>query len=237
MVVYGRRVAIELKRSGGKPKRVWVKRSLLEFAKELFPQSDIRCVHPKLISKLCDGEEHQGIAMEVELKLHNFLSVISKADEKSIFIFLDGVQDVGNIGNIIRTSEFFGCTAVLLSKEDTPDITPAVVKASAGAIFHIPISKEKRKKILESLKRVGKIYAFDVNGSTDLFDPNFRFELPITLCFGSEQKGVSEETLRYTDKVVRIPGVGKVGSINVSSSVAAAVAILRKEEIKQIKQK
>ncbi|GBD02852.1 23S rRNA (guanosine-2'-O-)-methyltransferase RlmB [bacterium HR19] len=223
MVVYGKQVAKEIAKARIKPKRIWVKKNLYEFAKKLFPNSEIRIVHPNIISKISNSEEHQGIAILVDIKQKTLKDFLSTKKVKNFVVFLDGVQDVGNIGNIIRISEFFGGDAVIMSSEKSPDITPAMIKSSSGSFFHIDIIKEKRKAVLGELKEMTKIYCFDVRGNKDIF--NTKFEFPATLCFGSEDEGVSSETLEFSDEVVRIPKFGKTESLNVASSVAIAVSL------------
>jgi tRNA G18 (ribose-2'-O)-methylase SpoU len=220
MILYGKQVAKELKRAGFIPKRIWVKKSVLVFAKELFGDrvKDVRIVHPNIITKICGSEEHQGIAFEVNLKKYSLKDL---HDIKKLVVFLDGVQDVGNIGNIIRTCEFFGCDAVIISEEGSPEISPQLIKASSGAFFHIKVIREKKKNVLDELKRRTKIYVFDLRGENSIFSTKFTF--PATLCFGSEDKGVSQETLNSADFKVRIPQFGKVESLNVASSVAIGV--------------
>lgn len=222
MVVYGKQVAKELAKAKIKPKRIWVKKNLYDFAKKLFPNSEIRVVHPNVISKISGSEEHQGIAILVDIKHKTLKDFLSTRKIKNFVVFLDGVQDVGNIGNIIRITEFFSGDAVIISSEKSPDITPAMIKSSSGSFFHIDIIKEKRKSVLVELKKMTKIYCFDVRSEKDIFTT--KFEFPATLCFGSEDEGVSSETLEFSDEVIKIPRFGKTESLNVASSVAIAVS-------------
>lgn len=223
VIVYGKQVAREIARAKLKPKRIWCKRSTYEFAKEHFTEVEIRVVHPKVISSICKSQDHQGIAIEIDINIKR-LEDIRTNNEKSTLILLDRVQDVGNIGNIIRTGEFFGCAGIILTENETPNITPAAIKASAGAFFHIPIIKEKSENIMMFLKGRGlKIYSFDVRGDLSIFD--VKFEKPAVLCFGGEEKGISEEILKSSDAIIKIPRFGKIDSLNVASSVAVSLGI------------
>ena len=225
MVFYGKRVAEEFKRAGKKAKRVWVKKTLSDFARKLFPEADLRVVPQKIIEKVSGSQEHQGIAFEPREKVgyYDFFKLMRSRKNLRILVFLDGVQDVGNIGNIIRTAEFFGCDFVVVSDESSPYITPALVKASAGSFFHIPVSRVRRRDFFSVMKHKGvKVYTLDVKGERNIFD--FEFEFPCAICLGSEGKGVSTEILSSSDEVLKIPGGGKVSSLNVSSAFAVSVA-------------
>lgn len=226
MIVYGRQVAREIARAGLKPKRVWCKKNLIEFARELFPTAEIRVVHPKIINSLCGSQEHQGIAIEVDLREGNVDEI--KVMPSSIVVLLDGVQDVGNIGNIVRTCEFFGCSAVVLSEKGTPRITPAMVKSSAGAIFHITMMREQPERILRLLKSRGyRIYSFDVRGELAITD--LQIHPPCVLCFGGEERGISPEVARISDLSVVIPRAGKTESLNVAAAVAVSLGAIMKD--------
>jgi len=220
MILYGKQVAKELRRAGLFPKKIWVKRSVAGLVKELFGDyvKDVRIVHPNIITKICGSEEHQGIAFEVNLKKYSLKDL---HNIKKIVVFLDGVQDVGNLGNIIRICEFFGCDAVIISEEGSPDISPQLIKASSGAFFHIKVIREKKSIVINELKKRTKIYAFDLRAENSIFST--KFLLPATLCFGSEDKGVSQEVLNSADFKTKIPQFGKVESLNVASSVAIGV--------------
>ncbi|MCX7734220.1 MAG: RNA methyltransferase [bacterium] len=225
MLVYGKQVAKEASRAGVRPKKVWCKRTIYDFAKGIFPNSEIRVVHPKIISSICKSDEHQGIAFEIDVRMKKIHDIEIGLD--SCIVLLDRVQDVGNIGNIIRTSEFFGATCIVISKEQSPDITPAMIKSSAGAFFHIPVIKEKSEELIKFAKNRGfKIYSFDLRAKTNAKDT--KFELPAVLCFGGEERGLSEKVLELSDVVVKISGYGKTESLNVSSAVAASFGILTK---------
>ncbi len=220
MILYGKQVAKEAKRAGLFPKRIWVKKSVAGLVKELFGDSvkDIRIVHPNIIAKICGSEEHQGIAFEVNLKKYSLKDL---HDINKLVVFLDGIQDVGNLGNIIRICEFFGCDAVIISEEGSPEISPQLIKASSGAFFHIKVIREKKNVVMKELKKRTKIYAFDLRAENSIFST--KFLLPATLCFGSEDKGISQEILNLADFKVKIPQFGKVESLNVASSVAIGV--------------
>jgi tRNA G18 (ribose-2'-O)-methylase SpoU len=220
MILYGKQVAKELRRAGLFPKKIWVKKSVYGLVKDIFGDfvKDVRIVHPNIITKICGSEEHQGIAFEFNLKKYSLKDL---HNIKKLVVFLDGVQDVGNLGNIIRVCEFFGCDAVIISEEGSPEISPQLIKASSGAFFHIKVIRERKNVAITELKKRTKIYVFDLRTENSIFSTKFTF--PATLCFGSEDKGVSQEILNLADFKVRIPQFGKVESLNVASSVAIGV--------------
>ena len=127
-----------------------------------------------------------------------------------IVIALDGVQDPGNVGTIIRLAAAFDAAGVILLPGCADAYGPKAIRASVGAILTVPVVE---MTIEELLARDRPIFAADMHGSTDL--PNG------VLVLGSEGQGVSD-ALRKVAKLVRIETSGRVESLN----VAAAAAIL-----------
>jgi len=147
-------------------------------------------------------------------------------EEKGILVVLDHITDPQNVGNIIRTSEVLGATGVIIPKERSSPINEVVVKASAGAVFHIPISKvgslkgylERFKKRFK--KRGGWVLSVE-KGGKPIHKMDFPFPLAVVL--GSEGKGVSKSVLETSDLIATIPMRGKVTSLNVSSAAAISL--------------
>lgn len=148
-------------------------------------------------------------------------SIAKKAlTENSFILVLDNVNDPQNLGACIRTAEFFGCAGVVIKKRRGVQITEGVVRASMGAVFHLKIACEEN---LANTIRKLKDYGFFVLGA-DLDGKDLRkFSLkpPIVIVIGGEDKGISRGVKKLCDEVAKIPGVGKVGSLNLS--VASAI--------------
>jgi len=141
-------------------------------------------------------------------------------------LFLDGVQDPGNLGSILRSAVAAGLRHVFLSKGCVFAWAPKVLRAGQGAHFFLTI--HERAPLAELAERFeGKVAATDLQGGTALFDADLTG--PIAWVFGAEGTGVSAEVAARAQLRLRIPMPGPAESLN----VAAAVAICLFEQVRQ----
>lgn len=169
------------------------------------------------------GRLKQHVAAEVEeFKYSDFDELLEKGrnSKNFCFVFLDGVIDPQNLGNIIRTAEFFGIDGIVIRKRRQAQITPVVERISQAAASFIPVARVAN--ISMSLKKV-KEFEFVVIGAEA--DGEFTLEeveLPEKCAFvvGGEDTGISRIARESCDYLVRIPGFGHTTSLNVSSSLA-----------------
>lgn len=177
------------------------------------------------LDQLSGGVIHQGIG--ALLKPYEFADldkVLSEWEGKSpILVLLDGLEDVRNLGAIVRTAECAGAAAVLLPKHKSPPVTAAAMKTAAGAFAYLPVCQTGNiRQTLEYLKSKGFwVVGADMDGESLYFDANLKG--PVVIVMGAEGKGVGQLTRKMCDFCVRIPMSGKVSSLNVS--VAAALLI------------
>jgi 23S rRNA (guanosine2251-2'-O)-methyltransferase len=165
---------------------------------------------------------HQGIVAGIrEYHYSAVEDVISQGMDPIVVI--DGVTDPRNLGAILRSAECAGVSGIVIAKNRTAGITPAAIKASAGAWIHLTIAQcGNVVQALEKLKAAGYwIAALAPGGETSLYNLDSGRRLAIVL--GSEDRGVRELVRKHADFGVSIPMRGRVGSLNVS--VAAAVAL------------
>lgn len=126
-----------------------------------------------------------------------------KEDKFHRLILLDGIQDPGNLGTILRTAISFGYEALVLSQDCVDVYNEKVVRSTQGAIFHIPVYRKDFKTYLPELKQQGiQLYATALQGASPLqaIIPTSHF----ALIFGNEGNGVREETLALSDQKVKI---------------------------------
>jgi TrmH family RNA methyltransferase len=140
---------------------------------------------------------------------------------QSLVIVLDGVQDPGNAGTIIRSAEAFGATGVALLKGSVNPYNPKCLRSAAGSIFRVPLAAGIEQQLLLAAieQRKVDLYSLAQNGAMDVAD--CRLDRRCALVVGSEGRGVSER-LRAKSMDVRIPTVG-VESLN--AAIAAAIAL------------
>jgi 23S rRNA (guanosine2251-2'-O)-methyltransferase len=176
------------------------------------------------LQALAGSTAHQGVAASVEP--YPFTSVAELRPRRGgspFLLLLDGIQDPHNLGAIARTALGAGVDGIILPKDRSAAPTPAVSKASAGAVEHLPVARVTNLvRTLEALKKRGVwIYGLDQGTSQSLFSCDLRG--PVALVVGAEGKGLRRLVRERCDGRVAIPQVGPVSSLN--ASVAAGVAL------------
>lgn len=175
-------------------------------------------------------KEGERISAEISpIKYADFEFIINMAlTNNSFILFLDNVVDQRNIGACIRTAEFFGGAGVVLPKRRGGSVQEGAVKASAGAVFHIPIARiENFAAAIKKLKKLGFItIAADLDGEN--LD-NAELSTPAAIVVGGEDRGVSRPVKNQCDYVVKIPGYGKISSLNLSVATGIIIQSLRRQ--------
>ena len=178
------------------------------------------------LNEISPGGRHQGVVAQVSAfgyaEVEDILAAAEERGEKPFLILLDGIEDPHNLGAIIRTACQAGAHGVITTKRRAAGITSTVVKASAGAVYHVPVAKVTNlTRTIEELKSKGIwIACADMDGEV-LYRQDLKG--PLGLVIGSEGSGVSQNVKKHCDFVVSIPMAGKIDSLN--ASVAAGVLI------------
>ena len=169
---------------------------------------------------------HQGliaVASAYSYKtVDDMLALARERGEAPLLVILDGVTDPHNLGAIIRSAECAGAHGVIIPERRAVGLTPAAVKASAGAVEHLPVAKEVNlTRTIERLKKEGVwVYGTAMNGE-DYRKVNFAGGAAIVI--GSEGEGISRLVAESCDKVVSLPMKGHIDSLN--ASVAAGILL------------
>ncbi len=168
---------------------------------------------------------HQGvIAFCTTYRYYTIDDMITSAAQQKtppFLLIIDGIQDPGNLGAIIRTANACGVHGIILPKRGTCSLTTAVFKAAAGACEYTKIARVTNiADTVERLKKLGIwIYGTDGEAGDTIYDTNFTDSCAIIL--GDEGKGISRLVKERCDFLSRIPMQGNISSLNVS--VAGAV--------------
>lgn len=184
---------------------------------ERVTQSELDMVH----------NHHQGLIASVEGypydSLNDILAFTRTQDETPCLLILDALKDPQNVGAILRTAEAVGVHGVILPYRRSANITPAVVRASAGASEHLHVARANLSQTIDLLKQFD-IWIMGLENSSDAI-PIEEAELQrgLALVIGSEQKGIRPLVRKSCDYLIRIPMRGEVESLN--ASVATAVAL------------
>jgi 23S rRNA (guanosine2251-2'-O)-methyltransferase len=147
----------------------------------------------------------------------------SAGREPAFLLVLDGVTDPGNFGSLLRTAACAGVEGVVVGRHRSAPLTPAAVKAAAGAVEHVPIASVGGvPAALQRLSRAGVwLVGLDPSGEEELWHATL-FDGPVALVLGSEGKGLSRLARERCDALVRIPQRGPLGSLNVAAAAAVA---------------
>lgn len=179
---------------------------------------------------------HQGIIAQVDSFAYSSIEEIMEkaalSGREAFILILDGIEDPQNMGSIMRTAECAGVHGIIIPRHNNSEITPAVVRASAGAVEHMLVARETNLvNTIKTLKKDGLwIVAADMDGEQDYF--RCRIPTPTALVVGGEGQGIRRLVKENCDMVLRIPMIGSIQSLN--ASVAAGLIIyevLRQRQI------
>ena len=221
-LVYGRRAVRELYRGPREVLEVWA----TERAAAQIPWLDAgprpHIKPERALSEAAATRDHQGVVAWCEPFRYADAYELAGPDHP-LLVCLDQVTDPHNLGAVVRSAEGAAATGVVLPAHGSVRVTPAVCRASAGAVEHLPIAVVPNlARYLADIKGPGLwAYAADAEGSLPLWDVDLTGGVALVL--GAEGKGVRPLVRRTCDGVISIPLAGKVGSLNVS--VAAAVLL------------
>lgn len=184
----------------------------------------IKTADQSKLNKLSNGLNHQGIiaiASDYEYaELDDILQRAKDRGEPAFIVIAEEIEDPHNLGAIIRTAECVGAHGVIIPKRRAVGVNSSVTKASAGATEHMRVSRVTNiSATIEKLKKLGIwLYAADMHGTNWC---NEDLTGPVGLVIGSEGHGVSRLVKENCDKVISLPILGKVNSLN--ASVAAGI--------------
>ena len=178
---------------------------------------DCLYVSKKIFEGLTDVSKPQGI-----------LAVVEKNNKKDInytediIVALDGLQDPGNLGTILRTLDSANLSQVIVSKDTVDAYNPKVVRSTMGAIFRVNIVEaENLKETLKEMKRHKyKVMCTDLTASKNIYEIDYNKKI---LVIGNEANGISKELLDMADEKIIIPMLGKTESLN--ASVATSIIV------------
>lgn len=179
---------------------------------------DVVYVTEKVFKTITDVKTPQGIIAVIEKN-----NINSKIDySQDIIIALDGVQDPGNLGTILRTVDSANLKQIILSKESADSYNPKVVRSTMGAIFRVNIIEaDSLKDMLQEAKKNNfKVMVTSLDTKNSIYDVDYSKKV---IVIGNEANGVSKEVQVIADEKVKIPMLGKTESLN--ASVAAGIII------------
>ena len=190
-------------------------------------------VDRKRLDRLADGNNHQGIVIEVEmpgeLSESDLKTAVENLTETALLRVLDNVQDPHNLGACLRTADAAGVHGVIITKDNATGITPTVCKVSSGAAETVPVYQVTNlSRTLRWLKGEG-LWIMGAAGETAQTIYKTDFTVPMALVVGAEGKGLRRLTKEQCDVLVSVPMLGQVESLNLS----VATGVLLYEAVRQ----
>ena len=172
-------------------------------------------------------KNHQGVVAHISavtsVDLKEVVQSTFEKGEDPLIVILDRVSDVRNFGAIARTADAVGAHAIVATTKNSASVNLDAMKASAGALNHLPLCKESNlNETVTWLQMSGiRVVACSEKTQTNSFDSDLSG--PLAIIMGSEDKGIAPERLKAADLVVKLPMLGKVGSLNVSVAAGAVL--------------
>jgi TrmH family RNA methyltransferase len=230
--IEGLRILEEAIRSGLRFSSVFFRESAQDRANRLLPQIGAQVetllLPDKLFDSLVPSESPQGVAALVRLKEFSLDDVTERLQVGPIVV-LAGLQDPGNLGTILRSSEAFGSAGVVLGEGTVSAFNSKVVRASAGSVFRLPIVHSQSKsgtakleEVSEKLRSQGvRLIATSSHKGTPLDQADLAS--PTAIFFGNEGSGLPRDLMAKMDEVIAIPHTPQVESLN--AGVAASIVL------------
>jgi len=231
--IFGLRAIIEAINSGKEIEKIYlqkeIKGGLANELNQIIHKNKISSSYVPIekLNKLSKFQNHQGAVAKISsisfTDIEELIENITSQKKTPLFLLLDQISDVRNLGAIIRTAECTGVDGIIIPTHGSAPINADAIKTSAGAAFKVPVSKVEH--ILDAVYQLKamdiQIVAVTEKTNTSLYD--LEFTKPTALIMGSEHKGISNSVLKNADAKGKIPLLGDIESLNVS--VACGVAL------------
>ena len=229
-LVYGRNATRELYRGPREVLEVWVtERAAVQIPwLDAGPRPQVK--PERALTEAAGTRDHQGVAAWCEPFRYADAYELAAGDDP-LLVCLDQVTDPHNLGAVARSAEGAGATGIVLPAHGSARVTPAVCRASAGAIEHLPVAVVPNlARFLGDVKGASLwAYAADAEGTVSMWDADLTGGVALVL--GAEGRGVRPLVRRTCDATVAIPLAGRVGSLNVSVAAALLLYEARRQRV------
>ena len=227
-VIEGHKVIHEALSSGVSPEKIIVSRRALEhqMVTELVNSPDLNseviAVSDEVMEYMSEIDTPPGLLGLVRMPEAGLIAL--KTGPRALLVIIDGVQDPGNVGTIIRAADAFGADAVVTTVGCADIYNGKVLRAAMGSVFHLPVVRDAEPaELQELLKDRGITVAATSPGDNAISLSEARLAWPLAVVFGSEARGVSPEFREAAGILVKIPMPGRAESLNVA--VAAGITL------------
>ena len=231
--IFGLRAILEAIEAGQEIEKVYLQKelkgALAQQLQKVINENSISFSYVPIekLNKLSRHQNHQGAVASISpISFHDLEQLVDSVFEQTktpLFLVLDQISDVRNLGAILRTAECTGVNAVILPVHGSAPINADAIKTSAGAAFRIPICKVSH--VLDALYHLKsldiQVVSISEKAEKSIFDIDFN--PPTALIVGSENKGISNNILKNSDQKGKLPLLGSIESLNVSVACGAVL--------------
>lgn len=181
----------------------------------------VQFVEKKVLDKLSETGRHQGVIAETTDFVYTELEELVSDRTEDFLVLCDGIEDVHNLGSILRVCECAGVSGVILPRNNSASVNESVMRISAGAAEHMRVARvaSLNQTIAYLQERGYWVYALEA-GEESIYAADLKGK--IALVIGGEDSGVHRLVKERCDKVLSLPLYGKVNSLN--ASVALGIA-------------
>ncbi len=202
-------------------RKVYAAESFLkdEKNKNMLTGIEYEVLSESVFKSVSDTQTPQGILTVAAMPKWNYEEIT--ADKTGSYLFLESIQDPGNLGTMLRTGEGAGITAVIANQTTVDLYNPKTIRATMGSIYRVPffVAEDFRGTIRTMQKNGVKFYAAHLKGSKMYDAPDYKEACGFLI--GNEGNGLSDETADLADAYIKIPMEGKVESLN--AAIAATI--------------
>jgi 23S rRNA (guanosine2251-2'-O)-methyltransferase len=218
VIVYGRNPVREALRGPRTVKRVWATRNA---AREDWLPRAVTVVPSEEVERLCGSDAHQGVCADVSAFVYADGAELLRSRTEPLLVVLDQVQDPQNLGSICRSAECAGFDGIVLPERRSAEVTPAVCKASAGAVEHISVAQVRNLADFLADAKAAGLWCYGADADGEMAYDQVRWGGGgVVLVLGSEGRGLRPRVAGACDALVSLPIRGRIESLGVSAAAA-----------------
>ena len=221
-IIFGRQAVIEAVEASKTITKVFIQRDLNKSSAERLIRTLENATIPysyvpiQKLNKLTPHNHQGAVAQLSEITFSSLEELVETHEKPGLFVLLDGITDMRNMGAIIRSAAAANATAVVIPTSGSAQITGETIKTSAGGVFQVPICRVSHLKDALYLLQSYDILSIvaDEKAAQNLFE--FDLTNAVAIVMGAEDKGVSQGVRKLCSQVAKLPIVGDMDSYNVS---------------------
>lgn len=190
-------------------------------------QIPVETVPRARLDQMSKGAVHQGcVAVVAEREYASTDDILARAAERNeppFLLLLDSIQDVNNLGSLLRTAEAAGVHGVIIPEHRAAEVNATVVKTSAGATEHIMIARETNLTRTIDYLKGQNIWVVGLAGEGDTLYTQANLTGPLAVVVGNEGKGMGRLVREHCDVLIKLPMHGYINSLN--AAVAGSITL------------